>query len=525
MKRVLPFALLALVLFGAIYLWGRDPRPSSTPASQKSASAAALGPNAIDLDKVAAVDLPKPNADLKPMAFKTPDGKQGWVVRFPGASSLVASLPLSTPAYDKGKLYLGGGFGSSKFYSLDAQTGNLVWQAPTADDGPTSPSVDHNNVAINTQSCSLMVMDKNNGQTRWKEWLGDPLVSQPTISKGRVYASSPNNAGYTATMAGLPGGSTALSMIESPSATFSQQHPITGYSMLCADVMRGHHLWKQSIPQEVISAPIVVGDRMYFSCYDGTVECLNAVNGSTIWHRELNATSAPVVAHDRVIVTVRVDRQEGPYEGVLRLDAATGRSLDRQALALTPAGYLATSSGGCVALDAATQHSLDSSAGFPDGLPSPTVEVGSVDDFGINTLTGAWTYQGSRVAVGSRKIFDAQGAYINGLRETDGAKLWRMQVVGQGVSPDMQIFSPPALGARDLYICSGLGVLLSLSQADGHVQFAYKLGVPVAYQPILAGGNIYIATANGLLICIKTGKNDAAGWTAWGGNSLHNKAG
>jgi outer membrane protein assembly factor BamB len=542
MKRVLPFAILAVVLFGAIYLWGRDPGPGPTQKTAPStevASAVSSDGSVIDLDKGMALALPKPATALKPVAFTTPDGRSGWVVRFPGAEGYSASLPLSTPAYDNGKLYLGGGFGSTEFYSLNAATGEMIWHDPTSDDGPTSPSVDHGNVAINTQSCSLMVMDENNGTTRWKEWLGDPLVSQPTISKGKVYASFPDNGDNESASADITALSPTLGMISNQSrdAATAQERHVNGYCLLCADVQHGHHLWKKGIPQEVISAPIVVGDRMYFSCYDGTVECLNASTGGTIWARDLHATSAPVVVDKRVIVTVREDGWQVPHEGIRRLDAATGRSLDASPLALTPAPYL--TNGGCVAINSATEKSLDSFEGFPDGLPtapgsiptSPdsiptTVQVGAAGDnaLGIDSVTGAWAYQGSRVAVAANKIFDAQGVYVNAVQESDGKKLWRMQAVGAGVSPDQQLFSPPALGAHDLYLISGHGELVSLAQADGKVQFAYRLGQPVAFQPILASGNIYITTANGYLICIKTGNTDAGGWTAWGGNSLHNKA-
>jgi len=45
----------------------------------------------------------------------------------------------------------------------------------------------------------------------------------------------------------------------------------------------------------------------------------------------------------------------------------------------------------------------------------------------------------------------------------------------------------------------------------------------MVFQPALALGNIYIGTANGFLICLKTGDRDADGWYAWGGNAQHNK--
>jgi len=36
-------------------------------------------------------------------------------------------------------------------------------------------------------------------------------------------------------------------------------------------------------------------------------------------------------------------------------------------------------------------------------------------------------------------------------------------------------------------------------------------------------GAVYAGTVNGLLICLKTGDEDADGWYAWGGNARRNK--
>jgi hypothetical protein len=60
-------------------------------------------------------------------------------------------------------------------------------------------------------------------------------------------------------------------------------------------------------------------------------------------------------------------------------------------------------------------------------------------------------------------------------------------------------------------------------QQDSALAFAYALKQPMAFQPTLAKGNIYAGTTNGLLVCLKTGDNDADGWYAWGGYAQHNK--
>jgi len=39
----------------------------------------------------------------------------------------------------------------------------------------------------------------------------------------------------------------------------------------------------------------------------------------------------------------------------------------------------------------------------------------------------------------------------------------------------------------------------------------------------LYNGNVYVSTAQGTLICLKTANKDADGWYEWGGNAQHNK--
>jgi outer membrane protein assembly factor BamB len=64
----------------------------------------------------------------------------------------------------------------------------------TADDGPTAAVVEHGIIAFNTESCELEVITTD-GRPLWKKWLGDPLMSMPTIADGKVYMAYPNSRG------------------------------------------------------------------------------------------------------------------------------------------------------------------------------------------------------------------------------------------------------------------------------------------------------------------------------------------
>src|SRR3974377_642666 len=121
--------------------------------------------------------------------FQTSEGRfRGWKVRLPGHN------PLATPAVMDGRVFLGGGFGSYEFYAFDADTGKVLWEYQTSDDGPTAAVVEDGFVVFNTESCELEVLTVL-GQPVWKKWLGDPLMSMPAVAGGRIYMEYPDSPG------------------------------------------------------------------------------------------------------------------------------------------------------------------------------------------------------------------------------------------------------------------------------------------------------------------------------------------
>ncbi|MET0625198.1 MAG: PQQ-binding-like beta-propeller repeat protein [Pyrinomonadaceae bacterium] len=462
----------------------------------------------IDLGKSVKVTLPADKPELAPAQFRTPDGKEGWVVRIPGGR------PLATPAYSKGRVFVGGGYGSHEFYAFDAKTGKLVWKTNTGDDGPTAAVVEDGLVAFNTESCTLVVVDEKTGKMVWQEWLGDPLMSQPAVSKGRLYMAYPK---------GQRGG--AQSRIQkhpSNSQQKNQQEEQGSHRLLCADLRTGKHIWERGISADVISAPVVSDGKVYATTFDGTSYSFDAVTGAPVWKKEHAGTSAPVVVAGDVVVTQKEQRDGKSYEGLQRLDTRHGRAKSARLQATSEAAYLDRNKGGGVAIRKEAQASLDSSVGF--GSAPAAAELGRANDHvGVSTVVGGWAYQGSRAAYSKGKMLNAQGRYLNSVNADDGSFQWRAEVSGGGLAADAQVFSPPALGEDFLYLASSLGHLLSVEQKDGGVGFMYHFGEPMVFQPALAEGGVYVGTSSGLLICLKTGSRDADGWYAWGGNGEHNK--
>lgn len=460
----------------------------------------------ISLDKASTVALPAIAHDLKPAVFKTEDGKSGWVVRVPGGSSI------PTPAFADGMIFVSGGYSSHEFYAFNADTGDLVWKVDTTDYGPTAAVVDDGYVAFNTVSTTLMVVDEKTGKVVWQKWLGDPLLSQPAISKGRLFMAYP------------AGQRRRNPRLKNAPATARGTH-----RLLAVDLKTGRDLWEQVIPGDVISAPVVSGDNVYFTCFDGTSYALSAEDGKILWKKMESATSAPLIAGGQVMITRREQVTAASYEGLERLDVKAGESRDKVLLAKEKADYLSTGTGGGVVMAARNPVSLDSTVGFTSAPAA--ANLGSARENGIATdsamiyaETGGWAYQGSRAAYSRGQMLNAQGRNLNSIDAENGRTNWQVKVTGARVTNAMQVFSPPALGRDYMYLSSAWGHLVSVRQKDGSLGFNYFFKQPMVFQPALAHGNVYAGTNQGLVICLKTGDTDADGWYEWGGNAQHNKA-
>lgn len=476
----------------------------------------------IDLDQAAELQVPVAGSSLTPMTFSLPGEQHGWVVEIPG------KRPIATPAYAEGTLFVGGGYGSHEFYAFDAKSGKLVWQMHTSDDGPTAAVVEEGCVAFNTESCTVIVADATTGKLLWQEWLGDPLMSQPAIANGRLFMAHPtntrgqhqqqayiNNSAQTSSSA--PHGQPAAP----PNQTNAPQTKAS-HRLLCAELKTGKHVWEADLTAEVISAPVIEGDQVFLTCFDGTSFCFQAADGKLVWRKENSATSAPLLGGGKLLMTQKRQGRGEVQEGLVRVDPKAGETEDPTLLAAGKADYLKAGRGGNVGLKEQQQKSLDSSVGFSQAPAGANLAVAS-ENIGIQSVAAGWAYQGARAAYANGQMFNARGNFINSVGCGNGELAWQAVANGKGVDSNSHLFAPPALGKTNMYLCSADGHVVGLRQADGKVTFAYATKAPMAFQPALAGGRLYAGTSDGRLICLDLADKDADGWYAWGGNAQHNK--
>ncbi len=209
--------------------------------------------------------------------------------------------------------------------------------------------------------------------------LGDPLMSQPAISRGKLFMAYPGGSprGVHREQAGTP----------QPTAKVAREK---GHRLLCADLRTGEHIWEQDIAADVISSPIIAEDQVLLTCFDGTSFWLSATAGTVSWQKQNAGTSAPLVADGQVVMTRRQDRGNDVLEGFKRLDVKRGEEKDKQLPAGGKADYFKAGREDSTGLSSATQKLQDSSVGSGGGAPAMAQLSKAARNVNVPTVAGAW---------------------------------------------------------------------------------------------------------------------------------------
>src|SRR5207237_4481566 len=101
-----------------------------------------------------------------------------------------------------------------------------------ADPGPTAAAVDEDQLAFDTYSCSLAVLQASTGKVLWQKWIGSETPTQPAFTKDYVIAPHPSDDGYA----------------------------LTAYNR-----KNGANVWSVGIDGHGMTAPIVAGDSAYIT--------------------------------------------------------------------------------------------------------------------------------------------------------------------------------------------------------------------------------------------------------------------
>lgn len=401
----------------------------------------ALGPTDLGV-RVAPRSLELPRVALGQSARFTFAGqRRGWVLQ------LAQNATLTTPAYARGKVYVGAGFTSTTVYALDAHTGGLSWVGQTPDGGPTAAIIEDDKVLFNTESCTLFAFDLASGRQRWSHYLGDPLMSQAAAAHGRVFSAYPDG--------------------RSPS----------GFSFSGMSMRTGAYLWTRPVPADVLTAPVIDGEDVYVTTMDGSVARFRARDGAVRWRRSLGATSAPAVDAGRLYVARRAPHG---HERQVVLDTRDGSVVSSGPAVRAPYAARRADTGGTQA---------------------------------------GWAYEGARPAYAEGRLYHAMGDEVVARDAADGRVVWRRRY--PGAITQRGVTSPAVVGSQ-LVVGTRGGDVYGMDIDTGMTTWAYHIGEPIAFQPAVANGWVYLATARGKVLGLEVGDPSLDGWHMWGGNAEHN---
>jgi outer membrane protein assembly factor BamB len=338
----------------------------------------------------------------------------------------------------------------------------------------------------------------------WEKWLGDPLLAQPAAANGRVLMVWPKDG----------------------------KHYLGSF-----DCRTGAAAWECEVGADVISAPVIVGDRVWLTTHDGCVTCVDVVTGKPLWTRPMQATSAPWVVADQVFVARRgrrpkaehtaapadamtiaapdsVTSDEEPWERISGIEPESGR--ESGMYSLKHASYLSAHHG-----SARKREFLayDAAVGFGHAPPSAKLHFAK-GLFGEETISRTWRFQGSRPVVADGVLYETAGDRLEATDVASGRRLWIWDDA-QVVAGERRI-TPPAVANGRVLMGTWDGRLVSLDARSGGVRWQIPVGAPVHWHPTMSGGRVFAGLEDGAVVGFETGDPLDDGWPMWGGGPGHN---
>ena len=279
------------------------------------------------------------------------------------------------------------------------------------------------------------------------------------------------------------------------------------------DAATGAQRWtyRMGVPDDVQNAVFgggasYDGGRVYVTNGVGEVAALDAETGAEIWKVQPAGPlrGSPTIAFNSVYVMTQNNQ-------IIALDAATGEELWNESGSQTQAGVFG------VAAPAAGQGTVI--AGYSSGeLSAYRYENGQFLWSDALARTSISTEVGSLTDIDADPIIDngrvyalGQGGRMAAYELVTGQRIWELNVAG---------ISTPAIAGEWIFALTDDAKLLAIAPASGKVRWMTQLqryrdeedkeGAIFWTGPVLAGGNLWIASTAGQIYKVSIGEGSAS---------------
>ena len=432
-----------------------------------------------------------------------------------------------SPTIYNGLLLVSGGFGSKEYYAFDAVDGSLKWALDLDDDGPTSAVVEDDIVVFNTESCTIFACNALTGEYLWSHYLGDPLMSTPSISEGIVYTSYPAGSEPADTHSPSQQSEEAPSIQQSYGtgpAYATVKDSTTGHTLRASHVMiameleTGKILWQKWIDGDVMSAPVIEGNELFATTFPGTLYRFDARTGEILAAQASRATSAPVVHQGNIYMSRRSEAGRAKAEENL-----TTLSKDLNIVASTAAKkapYLEAEVQNKSKLKTEAAN-YDAGNGFAAGAPANSGWRNASANIGQSNVSSLQAFQGSRVLHHQNRNYATMGDELVCADPSGDKVYWKQKLKGDLKEQGGFLATPPLLVDNKIIVGTLEGDVIIFEAGTGKEWKRFKTGENIRYQPVLDQGRLYVSTVGGKVLCFDTGRKELTDWPTWGANAAH----
>jgi outer membrane protein assembly factor BamB len=216
----------------------------------------------------------------------------------------------------------------AKAYNLE--NGKIIWSKKLLSSESSNKEIyggglflDNNILYITSGQKDVLALNSENGEIMWQYHLSNIARSIPFVASGALYVIAIDNKLYAinknnGSLIWMHEGSIeAISTIKSPSIAFSHDIVIVPYTsgdvfflraQDAAELMQVNLAFNQIIGQgfaikDIDSTPLVNGDQVFLINNEGSILCINMLDGQILWKQEISGYKNIWLAGDFLYVT------------------------------------------------------------------------------------------------------------------------------------------------------------------------------------------------------------------------------
>jgi len=338
---------------------------------------------------------------------------------------------------------------------------------------------------------------------------GRALLAQPVVADGRVYAM---DAVYRVSAVDAASGRMVWSASAYPedesgdargggvAVAGGRVFATTGFGEAVAfDAATGAEAWRRRLPGPARSAPTVVDGRLFATTLDNRAVALDAATGDLVWdHTGIFETAgllgggAPAVGAGVVVV---------PFSSgdLVALRVENGRTVWADSLTGVRRGAALAQLADIVA------HPV-----VADGLVVAIGHGGLMAAVEPRTGGRAWELELGGVqtpwVAGDAVFVMSNAARLAALTLREGRVRWTTQLDAYADPEDREdriVWAGPVLAGGRLWLANTRSELVAVDPETGDVLSSQPLPGPVAIQPAVDGGTMYLLTDDGELLALR----------------------